>query len=217
MKCQCVVFDMDGVLFDSEALVLQCWELTAEKHQIDHVRSTCQKCLGSNAAAAKQKFLETYGADFPYDEYKAEMSALYWEHVQAGWLALKPGVREILAALRENHFAIGIASSTRQIVIRKQLAMFGLENSFDQIIGGDMVHRSKPEPEIYLRACDALGISPGVAYAVEDSYNGIRAASRAGMHPVMIPDLLPPTAEMEQLAEHIFPDMQAFQEFLFSR
>lgn len=217
MKCQCVVFDMDGVLFDSEALVLQCWELTAEKHRIDHVRSTCQKCLGSNAAAAKEKFLETYGADFPYDEYKAEMSALYWEYVQAGKLALKFGVREILAALREHHFAIGIASSTRQVVIRKQLAMFGLENSFDQIIGGDMVQRSKPEPEIYLRACEALGILPEAAYAVEDSYNGIRAASRAGMHPVMIPDLLPPTAEMEQLAEHIFPDMQAFQAFLFSR
>lgn len=214
MKCQCVVFDMDGVLFDSETLVLQCWEIIAEKHQIPHVSSTCRKCLGINAAAAKQQFLKAYGTDFPYDEYKAEMSALYWEHVQMGRLALKPGVREILSDLRAHHFAVGIASSTRKTVIQKQLAMFGLENHFDQIVGGDMVQRSKPEPDIYLRACEVLGTAPEYAYAVEDSYNGIRAASRAGMHPVMIPDLLPPTAEMEQLAEHIFSDMQAFQMFL---
>lgn len=217
MKCQCVVFDMDGVLFDSEALVQQCWVLTAEKYQIPDICSTCQKCLGTNAAAARQLFLETYGADFPYDAYKAEMSGLYWEHVQAGKLKLKPGVREILSALRAHHIAIGIASSTRQTVIRKQLAMFGLEESFDQIIGGDMVQHSKPEPDIYLEACAALGMAPEYAYAVEDSYNGIRAAFRAGMHPVMIPDLQPPTEEMQQLAEYIFPDMQAFQEFLFSK
>lgn len=214
MKCQCVVFDMDGVLFDSEALVLKCWELTAEKYAIPNIRSTCQRCLGTNAATSRQLFLETYGADFPYDRYKKEMSGLYWEQVQAGNLALKPGVREMTAALQSKGWATGIASSTRAVVIRQQLAMFGLEQCFDRIIGGDMVRRSKPEPDIYLMACEALEIPPAEAYAVEDSYNGIRAAFRAGMHPIMIPDLLPPTKEMQQLAEHIFPDMQAFQEFL---
>ena len=88
----------------------------------------------------------------------------------------------------------------------------GGENRID--IGGDMVQQSKPHPEIYQTACAAMEVPPACAYAVEDSYNGIRAAARAGMHPIMIPDLLPPTPEMEQLAEQIFPDMAAFQAFL---
>ena len=99
---QCVVFDMDGVLFDSEALVLRSWEQTAEIHGIPDVREVCLRCLGTNAAESRRLFLEKYGADFPYDTYKAEMSARYWENVGEGKLELKPGVREILDALRQN-------------------------------------------------------------------------------------------------------------------
>ena len=93
---------------------------------------------------------------------------------------------------------------------------FGLEQMFDEIIGGDMVRRSKPDPEIYLTACRALGADPAETYAVEDSYNGIRSAAAAGMRPVMIPDLLPPTPEIESLTAKIFPSMTEFQQFLFS-
>ena len=89
---QCVVFDMDGVLFDSEALVLRSWEQTAEIHGIPDVREVCLRCLGTNAAESRRLFLEKYGADFPYDTYKAEMSARYWENVGEGKLELKPGV-----------------------------------------------------------------------------------------------------------------------------
>ena len=204
---QCVVFDMDGVLFDSEALVLHSWEQTAEIHGIPDVREVCLRCLGTNAEKSRQLFLEKYGADFPYDTYKAEMSARYWENVGEGKLALKPGVREILDALRQHGWKTAIASSTRTAVVREQM--------FHEIIGGDMVRRSKPDPEIYLTACRALGADPAETYAVEDSYNGIRAAAAAGMRPVMIPDLLPPTPEIERLTEQIFPSMAEFQQFLF--
>ncbi|MFR6313853.1 MAG: HAD family hydrolase [Ruminococcus sp.] len=211
---QCVVFDMDGVLFDSEKLVLQCWEQTAQAHHIPDIQTACRSCLGSNAASARQKFLEKYGADFPYDTYKQEMSARYWQQVETGKLELKPGVQEMLQFLREQHIPAAIASSTRRAAVRQQITLFGLQDFFCKIIGGDMVQQSKPHPEIYQTACAAMDVPPACAYAVEDSYNGIRAASRAGMHPIMIPDLLPPTPEMEQLAEQIFPDMAAFQAFL---
>ena len=108
---QCVVFDMDGVLFDSEALVLQCWEQTAKLHGIPEIQEICHRCLGSNADMARQMFLEKYGADFPYDTYKAEMSAKYWENVEAGRLELKSGVREMLTALRAHGWKTGIALS----------------------------------------------------------------------------------------------------------
>ena len=212
---QCVVFDMDGVLFDSEALVLHSWEQTAEIHGIPDVREVCLRCLGTNAEKSRQLFLEKYGADFPYDTYKTEMSARYWENVGEGKLALKPGVREILDALRQHGWKTAIASSTRTAVVREEMQHFGLEQMFHEIIGGDMVRRSKPDPEIYLTACRALGADPAETYAVEDSSNGIRAAAAAGMRPVMIPDLLPPTPEIERLTEQIFPSMAEFQQFLF--
>lgn len=212
---QCVVFDMDGVLFDSEALVLHSWEQTAEIHGIPDVREVCLRCLGTNAEKSRQLFLEKYGADFPYDTYKTEMSARYWENVGEGKLALKPGVREILDALQQHGWKTAIASSTRTAVVREEMQHFGLEQMFHEIIGGDMVRRSKPDPEIYLTACRALGADPAETYAVEDSYNGIRAAAAAGMRPVMIPDLLPPTPEIERLTEQIFPSMAEFQQFLF--
>ncbi|MCD8219827.1 MAG: hypothetical protein LUC50_05730 [Ruminococcus sp.] len=93
MSPNCVVFDMEGVLFDSESLVLSCWERVADTHAIARIRQTCQRCLGINAVTTKQIFCQEYGADFPYDTYKAEMSALYWEAVENGALVLKPGVR----------------------------------------------------------------------------------------------------------------------------
>ena len=207
---QCVVFDMDGVLFDSEALVLRSWEQTAEIHGIPDVREVCLRCLGTNAAESRRLFLEKYGADFPYDTYKAEMSARYWENVGEGKLELKPGVREILDALRQNGWKTAIASSTRTAVVREEMQHFGLEQMFDEIIGGDMVRRSKPDPEIYLTACRVLGADPA------ETYNGIRSAAAAGMRPVMIPDLLPPTPEIESLTAKIFPSMTEFQQFLFS-
>ena len=77
------------------------------------------------------------------------------------------------------------------------------------VVCGDHLKRSKPEPDIYLLACEKLGTDPSTAYAVEDSYNGIRAAYRAGMHPIMVPDQLPPTGEMAELSRYIFDDLGA--------
>ena len=140
---QCVVFDMDGVLFDSEALVIQCWEQTAQVHGIPEIREICHQCLGINADLTRQMFLEKYGADFPYDTLKQEMSARYWEQVKAGKLQLKPGVREMLKTLRQNGWKTAIASSTRTAVVREEMQRFGLEQMFDQIVGGDMVRRDR--------------------------------------------------------------------------
>lgn len=85
---------------------------------------------------------------------------------------------------------------------------------FDQIVGGDMVKHSKPEPDIFLEACGRLESKPENCYVIEDSYNGIRAAHAAGMHPIMVPDLMEPTEEMKSLAEQILESLCAVQEFL---
>ena len=142
------------------------------------------------------------------------MAEVFFSHASDGRLAKKPGVEELLKYLKENGFKVGLASSTQEATVRRQISEGGLLKYFDQIIGGDMVKRSKPEPDIFLEACRRLESEPERCYVIEDSYNGIRAAHAAGMHPIMVPDLMEPTEEMRGLAEKIFESLYDVMEYL---
>lgn len=209
-----VVFDMDGVIFDSETLVIKTWEMVAEKYGFSNVEKVCRKCLGTNAEATRKIFLDFYGEDFPYDKYKKEMSSLFHQYAAGGKLPKKTGVTEILEYLKENDIKTGLATSTRKDVVLKELDEGGILPFFDAVVCGDMVNRSKPEPDIYLEVCRQLQTNPSLCVAVEDSYNGIRAASRAGMRAIMVPDLAEPTEEMKELAECILPSLLEVQKYL---
>ena len=198
---------MDGVIFDSEKMVIICWKEVADKYHIKNIEYACRQCLGSNKEAAKVRFLEIYGQDFPYDEYKKEASALFHSRYGNGKLPLKPGVKELLSYLKENGYLVGLASSTRQAIVEQEIRDAGLMPYFDNLVCGDMLKRSKPEPDIYLKACENLDVEPRMAVAVEDSYNGIRSAKRAGMVPVMVPDMVQPDEEMRSLAHKICKDL----------
>ena len=191
-----VIFDMDGVIFDSERLVLECWEKTGARYQLEGMREAFLPCIGTNDVRTREIVLERYGADFPYDEFRRESSLLYHGIVDQGGLPVKLGVRELLSYLTENDVPIAVASSTRLEVVTQELKQAGLFESFHVVMGGDQLKRSKPEPDIYLMTCKKLNIDPACAYAIEDSYNGIRSAFAAGMKPIMVPDMLPPTEEM---------------------
>ena len=132
-----------------------------------------------------------------------------------GRLPKKPGIDELLHELRRRRIRTALASSTRRESVEKALQGAGFLSCFDAVICGDMVHNSKPDPEIYLTACRALGTAPESCFAIEDSYNGIRSAAAGGLRPLMVPDLMPPTPEMEALAERILPDLSAVQAYLF--
>lgn len=207
MKYKAVVFDMDGVIFDSERCVLEGWLEVAEKYGIKDVERIFLKCIGTNAEATKAIFLNEYGADFPYDDYKKQASKIYHDRYDGGRLPLKPGVRELLKYLNEQGCLIGLASSTRYAVVESQIKAAGLMEYFKNLTGGDMLKKSKPEPDIFLMACDNLGVAPEDAIAIEDSYNGIRAAYRAGMCAIMVPDMIAPDEEMEGLAYGIFNNL----------
>ena len=213
-KIDTVIFDMDGVIFDSETLVLRSWKEVAERHGIENVEAACHECLGPNSVVSKEIFLKHYGQDFSYDEYKAEMAEVFFSHASGGRLAKKPGVEELLKYLKENGFKVGLASSTQEATVRRQISEGGLLVYFDQIIGGDMVKRSKPEPDIFLEACRRLGSKAENCYVIEDSYNGIRAAHAAGMHPIMVPDLKEPTEEMRVLAEKILGSLYEVKKYI---
>ncbi len=202
-----VVFDMDGVIFDSERLVIECWKVIAKKYGIPEIEEACFECLGINAALTKELMLVRYGQDFPYDAYKKEMSELFHRRAAGGKLPQKQGIRELLVWLKEQNIRTAVASSTRREVVVRELTEGGLIGYFDEVICGDMVSRSKPAPDIFLKACECLEVLPGDAFAIEDSYNGIRAAAAAGMAPIMVPDLAVPTDEMEKLSVEILPSL----------
>ncbi|HJI31840.1 MAG TPA: HAD family phosphatase [Lachnospiraceae bacterium] len=209
-----VVFDMDGVIFDSERAVMQCWEEVASRHNIPDIEKAILACTGTTMVRTREIMLNLYGADFPYDEYARESSAIFHSRYDGGRLPMKQGVKELLTFLKEHDKKIALASSTRQQVVTDELRDAGIIEYFDRIICGDMVSRSKPAPDIFLKACEELNISPSDSYAIEDSYNGIRAAHAGGLHPIMVPDLLPADEEMQSLAEIVLPSLTSVMEYL---
>ncbi len=195
-----IVFDMDGVIFDSERATMDCWIEVAAAHGIPDIKIPYYACIGVNAARTKEIMLEAYGDEFPYERYDKEASLLYHEKYDGGRLPMKSGVREILTFLKDSGKKIALASSTKKEKVINQLRDAEIFPFFDEIVTGDMVSKSKPEPDIFLLACEKIEVSPERAYAIEDSYNGIRAAYRGNLRPVMVPDILPADDEMRELA-----------------
>lgn len=208
-----VVFDMDGVIFDSERLVVECWNEIAGKHGIGNMDEICRKCMGLTVEASRGVMTAYFGEDFPYDEYKAEMSQLFHKKYDHGKLPLKPGVEELLSFLKQQGKKVALASSTRSRIVRQELEDAGIISYFDALICGDMVKNSKPAPDIFAKACECLGVKPERAFGIEDSHNGIRSASAAGLKPIMIPDLVPVTEEMERLTVKILPSLNDLKEY----
>lgn len=207
MQYQAVVFDMDGVIFDTERLFIEFWKEVAKKHNIPNVEHTCIQCLGTNRVRTREIFLENYGADFPFDPYRAEVTELFNTHYKGVPLPTKPGIRELLNYLQEQDIKVGLASSTAQHLVRDEIGTAGLLPYFQTLVCGDMVEHSKPAPDIFLKACEILNADPTKSIAIEDSFNGIRSAHCAGMTPIMVPDQVQPTDEICTLAFHVMPSL----------
>lgn len=202
-----VIFDMDGVIFDSETLILDAWEWVGKKHQFEVDRQAFIECIGTTKEKTKEIICSHYGAAFAYDAYSKEASLFFHEYVREHGLPVKRGVRELLCYLKETQIPIGLASSTRLAVVEEELRQAGLYDYFQVVVGGDQLKRSKPAPDIYLAACEKADVLPEQAFAVEDSYNGIRAAYSAGMSPLMVPDIIQPDDEMREKSTAIFDDL----------
>ena len=214
MNYEAVVFDMDGVIFDSERAVMNCWLELAQKYDIKDIEKPYFACVGTTMTRTREIMLETYGEDFPYDEYARESSLMYHEKYDGGKLPMKPGVTELLSYLKGKGKKIALASSTRRETVTNQLRWAGIIDYFDVIICGDMVAKSKPAPDIFLKACQELGVSPKNTYAIEDSYNGIRAAHAGQLRPIMVPDLLEADDEMRGMAECVCDNLNEVIDYL---
>ena len=191
-----VIFDMDGVLFDTEYLILQVWKKVAEKEAVSNIETVLRECIGRSYEDTRLIFRKFYGEDFDFEGFRTKADQICNKEIEEKGLPIKLGVEEILAYLREEGYKIGLASSTSREGVLSHLRRTGLEGYFEVVVGGDMVKQSKPNPEIYELACSLLGVKPEEAYCIEDSLNGIRAGNSAGLKVIMVPDLIEPTEEI---------------------
>ncbi len=209
-----VIFDMDGVLFATEEMVIVCWEKIAEKYHIENVREACYECLGTTKQMTEELFLRRYGEHFSYEEYKGEVRELFQNWWKTEGMPVKKGVYELMDWLKGNGFRIALATSTRRESALPELESCGLDQYLDVMIFGDMVTKSKPDPEIYLLAAEKLGVEPSECFAIEDSYNGVRSAARGGLRTIMVPDLLPSVPETDELSEVVLADLNQVLDYI---
>ena len=206
-----VVFDVDGVLFDTERLGWKNWAQVGQEMGWPQAADHYLEVVGQNRADIRQRMYERMGPDFPLDAFLLTCSQRGQERMEREGVPLKPGVTEILSSLRDRGVPLALATSTSADRTRRRLELTGLGPFFRQIITGDLVVHSKPDPEIYQIACRALGTDPARTLAVEDSRNGILSAHAAGMPVAMVPDLIPPTPELEALLWGRFESLSQLQ------
>ena len=199
MKIDAVVFDMDGLIFDSERIVQRSWNYAGEKLGYGRIGEHIYNTLGFNVVRREQYFKGVFGEDFPMLKFNELTRETFYEIVNREGLAVKTGVRELLEYLKEHRIKIAVATSSRKVHSISSLKQAGLWHYFDGGVFGDMVANAKPDPEIYLKACEQIQADPKACIALEDSPAGIRSSHAAGMMPIMVPDLAEPDEEIQKL------------------
>lgn len=204
-----VIFDMDGVLIDSEPIIRAAAQLAAIEIDRTVTDQFYASVIGLPGLQVEAAFMHEFGADFPLADYRQRFERCYRRVVETGGLAPKPGVPALLDALIAWEIPIAVATSTRAGNADSALAAAGLLNRLAVRVTGDQVQHGKPAPDIFLLAAARLGVAPQSCIAVEDSDVGARAAVAAGMYTLLVPDLKPPSAELADLVGELCTSMPA--------
>ena len=212
-----LVFDMDGLLLDTEVLARRALREAGRELGIDIPEALSAAMIGVAADGCRVLLVEHHGEAVPAEQLFAASAQRLEAQVAAGALRVKPGVPEILDRAERLRLPKAVATSTGRAKALRHLRAVGIDARFDAIVTRDDVARGKPHPDLYLHAARALRVDPARGLALEDSYNGVRAARAAGMAVVMVPDLLPPTPEMAALAQAIVADLHAVARGLSAR
>jgi beta-phosphoglucomutase-like phosphatase (HAD superfamily) len=201
-----VVFDMDGLLLDSERLYQEAILLAAAEAGHEVAPDFFGRTVGLPWAQCRALLLSHFGAAFPVDEFEAMWVRHFWVIAETR-LALKPGALELLETLDKLRLPRAIATSSSHRTVERHLTEHDLMGRFDEIVGHGDYERGKPAPDPFLKAAERLGVEPRLCLALEDSHNGIRSASSAGMMTIMVPDLLEPTDEIRALCTLVARDL----------
>lgn len=207
MKIQGIIFDMDGLMIDTEKLLHRFWCQAANEYgypmKIEHVLQI--RSLAAKYAIPKLKSM--LGEDFDYYKVRKRRMELMAAYVEQYGVEKKKGLDLLLSYVKEKGYKLAVATATDIDRTKTYLTSIGKWEYFDAIVCGPMVQNGKPEPDIYLKAARELNLPPKVCVALEDSPNGILAAYRAGCVPIMVPDLDEPDGETKELLYGLAEDL----------
>lgn len=214
LQVQAVLFDMDGLMLDSEQMARTAWATALAEWDLTMPDSLYVQLIGRAAPDTKALLLQAFGPALPVEEAYTRKQHYLDEEIALNGIPLKRGLFELLDFLDARHVPKAVASSTHRAFVLRKLALTGLLPRFDAIACGDEVSNGKPAPDIFLAAAERLGILAGRCIVLEDSDAGIRGAHAAGMIPILVPDLKPPSAAIVALAHRVFSSLNEVRDYL---
>lgn len=203
-----VIFDMDGLMFDTERVFVQAWDYAGEKIGIGKAGYMVHKTLGMNIQTAYGVWKAEFGDRYNQAELKKHTKEYLKQYYEENPVPVKRGLYSLLDYLRSVRCKMAVASSSPRWEVEKHLESARVAQYFTGIVCGDMVQHSKPAPDIYEKACELLGAKPEECYALEDSKNGLLSAYRAGCRPIMVPDLWQPDQETMKIIFGKYDDLE---------
>ncbi|MBE6052727.1 MAG: HAD family phosphatase [Clostridium sartagoforme] len=207
-KIELVIFDMDGLIFDTEKLSFLSWVEAGKKFNINFDLKTFYKMLGTNHESCRNTIKAEYGDTIDIDEYIKEKRKINLSLLNEG-VEKKPGLDELLVFLTENSIKKAVATSSNRDIAINLLRKANILQYFDYVLCGDEVKKSKPDPEVFLNVAKKLDINPRNCLVLEDSEAGTIAANRGRMKVIIIPDLKEPVKEIEELAYKKLDNLEA--------
>jgi HAD superfamily hydrolase (TIGR01509 family) len=206
--CRGAIFDMDGLMLDTEKLLVRFWRQAASEYGYD---MTDEDVFGIRSLSRKYsvpRLKERFGQEFPFDDVRSRRIKLMNDFIDQNGFEVKRGLFELLSYLKDSGKSIAVATATARDRATDYLRRINALDYFDSVICGDMVTNGKPEPDIYITAANELGIPCDECAAFEDSPNGVLSAYRAGCQVIMIPDLTQPTEEMLPTLSGVYSDLE---------
>ncbi|HHV28673.1 HAD family hydrolase [Acetivibrio mesophilus] len=197
-KISLVIFDMDGLMFDTERIGREAWQKAGEALGIEIKPQFLLEIIGMNVKGAERVFEKYYGNSLTFYDLRNLRVKYGLDYIEKNGMPVKPGLFELLDYLDNRGIMKAVATSTERKRAEKYLSMAGITDRFDTIVCGDEVTYGKPEPDIFIEAAKRTGCKVEECIVLEDSANGIKAASKAKMLPVLIPDIRRPD-EVEKL------------------